>query len=1172
MAQAARRKAHRKTQSSASKRGGFSDKLKDFFDPGMRQRGDRYFKDGCVDTLSREGDTLYGAVAGSDMYDVQFGPIRGKGDTLFVDCTCPHFRDEGELCKHLWAAIRAAEARGAIGDRPKPQGIEDAVLESDEGFGEAPIQPEGPIAEPPLAPPSKPGDIHITDAAEQWLEHAPVTRANGTNGKSEPRDWEKALAFISACHETPAHGQDASAPTRAFIHQPQYRLHYAIDPAATKETGQLVVGLGLARQHPDGTWGAPVPTTVGEPTLDTLADPLDRRITSLLLGGRHQQNPADAIIRGDEPRVLDPEQALSETTQPTLVPLLAQTGRCVWDPDTGPRDVDQPLSFDDGPAWQVRLEVTTAGKKGYRLQGALWRDGERRAVTEPVLLTAAGLVFWKTQVGWLELGGSFAWLTVLRQRPKLDVARTQLPELLKQLLPMADRPPVDLPEGFEIGRTTATPHPRLTLTPPPQGEGRTHRLEAKLAFDYDGQVISADAGQASVFDPEQYRLIDRNAEAEREALDRLHALGFEARQRDELAPVRLTIDRRQMPEVVRQLTGEGWHVEAEGEVYRQPGSFQMNVQSGIDWFELHGQAQFDELTLGLPELLHAIQKGQKTVRLGDGSLGMLPEQWLERYAPLARLGRQGSENNHVEFAKNQTVLLDALLEEMPEVDTDRQFEKARRELPRFTGIQAKAPLAGFEGELRDYQRDGLGWLHFLRRFGFGGVLADDMGLGKTIQVLALLESRRTKRRKRDEHGWPGPPALVVAPRSLITNWQQEAARFTPKMKVLCHLGPDRWFDQQGQPLADATHFYDYDLVITTYATMRLDIETLKDTPFDYAILDEAQAIKNASTASAKAARLLPAEHRLALSGTPIENHLGELFSLFDFLNPGMLGQAGVSEQMTTAGNRPDQATLQTLSRAVKPFILRRTKQQVASELPERSEQTIYCDLESKQRRQYDELREHYRQSLLNKVDEQGINKSKMHVLEALLRLRQAACHPALIDESYKKKGSAKLDILMPQLREVIAEGHKILIFSQFTTLLRLVRDRLAQEKIGYEYLDGRTRKRSEKVEQFQNDPDCSVFLISLKAGGLGLNLTAASYVFLLDPWWNPAVEAQAIDRTHRIGQNQHVFAYRLIARDTVEEKVLQLQQSKRELAEAIVSSDSTPLRDLSREDLRWLLS
>jgi SNF2 family DNA or RNA helicase len=354
--------------------------------------------------------------------------------------------------------------------------------------------------------------------------------------------------------------------------------------------------------------------------------------------------------------------------------------------------------------------------------------------------------------------------------------------------------------------------------------------------------------------------------------------------------------------------------------------------------------------------------------------------------------------------------------------------------------------------------------------------------------------------------------------------------------------------------------------------MRSDIEALKDVAFDYVVLDEAQAIKNAATASAKAARLLRAEHRLALSGTPVENHIGELFSLFDFLNPGMLGRAGVSQQIEAGPGQPDSATLQALGRAVRPFILRRTKREVAAELPERHEQTIYCELEPKQRRQYEELRAHYRKSLLNKVDQQGLQKSKIQVLEGLLRLRQAACHPALIDQKHKNKGSAKLDTLLPQLREVIGEGHKALVFSQFTSLLRLVRDRLEAEAIGYEYLDGRTRKRSAKVEHFQQDPACSVFLISLKAGGLGLNLTAASYVFLLDPWWNPAVEAQAIDRTHRIGQHRQVSAYRLIARDTVEEKVLELQQSKRELAEALVTSDSSPLRELSREDLRWLLS
>jgi SNF2 family DNA or RNA helicase len=337
-------------------------------------------------------------------------------------------------------------------------------------------------------------------------------------------------------------------------------------------------------------------------------------------------------------------------------------------------------------------------------------------------------------------------------------------------------------------------------------------------------------------------------------------------------------------------------------------------------------------------------------------------------------------------------------------------------------------------------------------------------------------------------------------------------------------------------------------------------------------LDEAQAIKNAGTESAKAARLLRGRHRLALSGTPIENHLGDLWSLFEFLNPGMLGAASVFKLAGSAARNPSEETRRLLSQALRPFFLRRTKEQVARELPPKSEQTIFCEMEPAERKRYNELRAFYRNSLLKTIETQGLAKSKIQVLEALLRLRQAACHPGLLDAKRLQESSAKLDVLLEQVREVASEGHKALIFSQFTSLLSIVRTRLDEEDVVYEYLDGQTRDRQARVERFQNDPDCRLFLISLKAGGLGLNLTAAEYIFLLDPWWNPAVEAQAIDRAHRIGQTRPVFAYRLIARDTVEEKVLQLQSVKRDLAAAIISEDSSVIRNLQREDLEMLLS
>jgi SNF2 family DNA or RNA helicase len=406
------------------------------------------------------------------------------------------------------------------------------------------------------------------------------------------------------------------------------------------------------------------------------------------------------------------------------------------------------------------------------------------------------------------------------------------------------------------------------------------------------------------------------------------------------------------------------------------------------------------------------------------------------------------------------------------------------------------------------------------------------------------------------------PSLVVVPKSLLFNWHNECTRFAPSLKTIEYSGIGR--------AAQRPNLAKHDIVLTTYGTLRRDISLLKEIPFEYVVLDEAQTIKNAGSQIAKASRLLTARHRLALSGTPIENNLGDLWSIFEFLNPGMLGRSSLFKQFA-AGTQDDQSR-HLLSQGLRPFILRRTKKEVASELPEKLEQTIHCDMRKEQRRIYQELRDSYRAALLGEIDRQGLGKTKMHVLEALLRLRQAACHPHLVNQASDEESSAKLDVLLPDLEELISEGHKALVFSQFTSMLAIVRKHLDRRGIVYEYLDGQTRDRRERVERFQTDPACCVFLISLKAGGLGLNLTAADYVFLLDPWWNPAVEAQAIDRAHRVGQTRKVFAYRLICRGTVEEKIAELQDQKRSLADAILHADASLLKELTVEDLEKLLS
>ena len=611
---------------------------------------------------------------------------------------------------------------------------------------------------------------------------------------------------------------------------------------------------------------------------------------------------------------------------------------------------------------------------------------------------------------------------------------------------------------------------------------------------------------------------------------------------------RWLLEAKRFPQAAARLIEEGFVVLAEGRRVRTPRASSFTLASGIDWLDLEGEVDFEGEVVSVPEILESLARGNRFVRLGDGSEGILPEEWLERAGVLQALSPERREKA-LRFRPFHALLLDALLESEKSFRPDEGFVRLRERLRSFQGIDSVPAPPGFRGELRGYQKDGLAWLWFLAEYGFGGCLADDMGLGKTIQVLAFLEGLRAR-------NGGARPSLVVVPRSLVHNWLEEAARFVPDLRVRDYASGKR----------TKTAFENVDVVLTTYGVLRRDIASLKDVQFGTVVLDEAQNIKNEKSQAAKASRLLRAERRLALSGTPVENHPGELWSLFEFLNPGMLGRLVRLRESST------ESETALLARAVRPFVLRRTKEQVLQELPQKNEQTILCPLEGRQRKLYDEIRRHYQRSLSARIEDAGLARSKMWVIEALLRLRQAACHPELLERSGGEDGSAKLDALLPRLEEVVSEGHKALVFSQFTTFLAIVRRLLDERGISYEYLDGKTRDRKQRVDRFQTEPDCGLFLVSLKAGGLGLNLTAADYVFILDPWWNPAVEAQAIDRAHRIGQSRPVFAYRLIAEDTVEEKILELQRQKRDLADAILLQDASLIRNLTAEDLELLLS
>jgi len=596
--------------------------------------------------------------------------------------------------------------------------------------------------------------------------------------------------------------------------------------------------------------------------------------------------------------------------------------------------------------------------------------------------------------------------------------------------------------------------------------------------------------------------------------------------------------------VVAELVERDWLVTAEGKTYRRPQEKSLAVSSGTDWLEVRGGVEFEGQTVPLPKLLAAIRRGATAVRLDDGTYGLLPREWLEKFTVLTELGEV--EGDAIRFRLAQAALLDALLRERGE-ENAATLAANRNAWSAFGGAKPASPADGFVGELRGYQREGLGWLLGLRALGLGGCLADDMGLGKTVQVLALLASRQEA---------DAGPVLVVAPRSLVFNWEAEAARFVPGLRVRPHHGPNR--------AREPGEFGGADLFLTTYGTLRQDVELLTRVPFDLVVLDESQAIKNADTTTAKCARALRARHRLAMTGTPVENRIQDLFSQFQFLNPGLFGGGDMPGCM--AANTSPTADAAAIGRALRPLILRRTKAAVVKELPPKTEQTLFCELGDEQRREYDRLRDFYRQQMTGEG-----TTGQMEVLEALLRLRQVACHAGLVSPVGEAIPSAKLDLLLEELETLREEGRKALVFSQFTSLLRKVEVEVRNRGMGYCYLDGSTRDRGEVVREFQEEPGIGVFLISLKAGGVGLNLTAADTVFLLDPWWNPAAEAQAIDRVHRIGQGQPVFAYRLIARDTVEEKVLALQARKRELAEAVVGAENGFAATLTAADLRFLL-
>jgi SNF2 family DNA or RNA helicase len=761
-------------------------------------------------------------------------------------------------------------------------------------------------------------------------------------------------------------------------------------------------------------------------------------------------------------------------------------------------------------------------------------------------------------------------------RAPVRVPRSQVPQFLSQHWPQLQAAG-SAEANFRLEDFTLEPQaPRFLL----ELKGGLAQLGALLQCAYGPRImtVGVTASDESVWlpDPEvPTRYSTRDLNAERAALGRLQRSGFsgpDAQGKMQLLGQNAVLNffAREFAKLQREWTvtlDEQLENRTMKNIERVEPQFQI-TSSGVQWFDLGVVfASSSGETFAPADIQRLILTGQSYTRLKNGKTAVIDTGAVEELQEVLLDCAPEQHAQGYRITSKQAGFLEATLRQ--HTDWKVQAPSAWRERAAKQSGDATLecpPLGDLETVLRPYQKQGVAWLGFLRENGFGGILADEMGLGKTLQTLAFLNSLRSA--PAIPHSALRAPHLIVCPTSLVFNWVAEAKKFTPELKVLALHGPDRH--------ARFEQIQAHDIVVTSYALIRRDLERYRELEFDTVALDEAQHIKNRQTQNAQAVKAVRARQRIVLTGTPMENSVLDLWSIFDFLMPGYLGTAqDFRERYELPIAKEKDAKAQTrLARRLRPFMLRRLKKEVASDLPAKLEQVSFCELTPDQRSVYQQVIEASRKEVLEAVGAQGVAKSRMVVLTALLRLRQVCCDLRLLklDNVNPANASGKLDLFGELLEEVIDGGHRLLVFSQFVGMLTLLREKLTAEDIEFCYLDGSTTDRAGVVERFQTNAAIPVFLISLKAGGVGLNLTGADTVVHFDPWWNPAVEDQATDRAHRIGQTKVVTSYKLITRDTVEEKILLLQNRKREIIQATIGGEEEFATALNWEEIQELLA
>lgn len=745
----------------------------------------------------------------------------------------------------------------------------------------------------------------------------------------------------------------------------------------------------------------------------------------------------------------------------------------------------------------------------------------------------------------------------------IELSKTNWAEKMQSvILPLTKEYDVTFDKALVKEVKASTPEIKLML------QERGEYLLFQPVFTYNGfETKGTDKETMTIPDGDKILQIHRNKEAEQAFLTKLESLhsGFISRQENGSLVLKgadvlrnnwffLFVDAmREM-----KISVYGFEALKNFRFNTARPSTHIHVSSGMDWFDAKVEIEFGEQRVGIADIKKALADKRSFVQLGDGTLGILPDEWLKKYSLLFKVG--DGRTDKLRLSKYHMSIIDDLYENRNEEEMSFALDEKYERLREFKNIPEIAAPETLEPILRPYQLAGYRWLSYLNDVGWGGILADDMGLGKTVQALTMLDHYKNENE--------GLMALVVCPTTLVYNWQNEIKKFTPTLKAHIHHGSTR--------TRDVEELKANNVIITTYGTLRSDIQLFLKIKFDYVVLDESQAIKNPSSKVTKAASLLVATNRVCMSGTPLQNNTFDIFAQMNFLNPGLLGTMEFfrNEFANPIDKFGEQEQKEHLRKLLYPFILRRTKEQVAKDLPDKTEQILFCEMETEQRKIYDAYRNSYRDKILGTIEEQGIQRSQLTILQGLMKLRQICDSPAILNEEEKYPNhSIKLDELTREITENIGE-HKALVFSQFLGMLGLIRQKLKEANIPYEYFDGSTSSadREKAIQNFQNNDECRVFLISLKAGGVGLNLTAADYVYIVDPWWNPAVEQQAIDRTHRIGQTKNIFAYRMICIDTIEDKILQLQERKKILAKELIADDANFVKALSKADVEYLFS